>query len=267
MRDAVIMTVYERPSQVLTNVLDGLKKNDLSSTKVIIVDDGCKQSTLDGYPALSEGFEWVHINSVEALPETYSIDDGYNNPAYAFNCGFARAKELGAERVFVLSSDVIVPPHGMEAGRKFVDEVGMFCASVIDMSSATPYCSAGRCWPLPWFIGAKTEDIEAAGAWDEEYMKGIAFEDNDFSARLFMQTQKMLICDAVTCWHQSHEQTAYSDNLKGWEINKRYTLSKWGCVPFEHPHQNFTYQIRSVQPGVTFLLSPDLKSSRKEIAS
>jgi GT2 family glycosyltransferase len=251
------MTVYNRPELTLMNTLFALSKNDLNDAVIIIVDDGSTQK-YQSVPNIVEQLPavWHRVDTGDDRPGTYAIDGKYNNPAYAFNAGFEVAKELGAERIYVLSSDVIVPPHAVHTANKCDLTKAVFCARVLDIDTAGEFCSSRTIWPLPWFVGTLTQYIDAIGGWDEVFLKGIAFEDNDFMARLFLSVRCMIVFDGVTAFHQSHPQTAYSDEFKGWNTNEQFMIARWGCVPFRANNPPYTWNTRPVKPGVTYLIEP-----------
>jgi GT2 family glycosyltransferase len=257
-KTAIIMTVFDRPELTLMNTLYGLSRNDLKDTAIIIVDDG---STVQygAVPQIIESLPAIlhRINTKDDRPDTYTIDENYNNPAYAFNAGFAIAKEIHAEKICVLSSDVIIPPHAMEAVGRCDLTKAVLCARVVDMDSAGDFCSSRRLWPLPWFVATLTEYVEAIGGWDEAYLAGIGFEDNDFMARLFLAVRCMIVFDGITTYHQSHPQTAYSDNFQGWNTNEKYTIDRWGCVPFRVNNAPYSWSTRPVKQGQTYMINPE----------
>ncbi len=261
-KDAVLLTVFNRPPAVLINTLHGLLRNDLAETSVIVIDDGSTidysgvKGFLDGDGAKS--VEWIRIDTVKERQGTYHVD-GCNNPAYAFNRALRKARSLDAKRIFVMSSDCIVPAHALEHFRGWVDRDFVPFARTVDQDTQAEYCSSRRIWPLYWLMGAKTEWLDAIGGWDEEYLKGIAFEDNDFSARLFDQVKKFVIDDAVTVIHQSHPRNEYSDDLRGFMTNQRYTIDKWGANPWERNGEGLAYNLRAVRPGLTAVFHPTVE--------
>jgi len=103
---------------------------------------------------------------------------------------------------------------------------------VVDMDTATQFLGSDRLAPYGWLYGIHRKHMESIGGWDEEYMKGLAFDDNDIMARLALEVGRFVIDGNCTVWHQSHPQVAYSDNMKGFNINKDYTLKKWGFIPW-----------------------------------
>lgn len=221
------MTVYDRPQLVLMNTLVKLGCNDWSDGEIVVVDDGSNlpydpiKSAMSGLP-----IRWVRVDTVRDRPETYNLD-GYNNPAYAANHGLGESR---GEFVFWLSSDVALQPHSVDRAFDLDLHEVAWMPTIIDMDSRMEYLGPSRLVPLGWFYGTHRDNMPG---WDEEYLKGLAFEDNDVMARLALRVGRFVIDQSCTGWHQSHEQTAYSDNLEGWRINREYTIKKWGAVPWD----------------------------------
>ena len=47
----------------------------------------------------------------------------------------------------------------------------------------------------------------------------------------------MVVRGDVIALHHSHDNTAYSDGMKGYKVNEVYTRSKWGgVVPINEPN-------------------------------
>lgn len=64
----------------------------------------------------------------------------------------------------------------------------------------------------------KKEDIETINGWDEDFMGGYAFEDDDFGLRFVRAGLKFTVKDGMHCEHQYHPRC----NVKseGWSRNK-----------------------------------------------
>ena len=103
---------------------------------------------------------------------------------------------------------------------------------VTDLDTNQEYLGNSRMAPFGWFYGVHRKHLEAVG-WDEQYLKGIAFEDNDVMARLGIQVGRFVVDRSCRVWHQSHPPVAYSDKLAGWTINRDYTQEKWGFIPWD----------------------------------
>lgn len=222
------MTVYNRPHITLVNTLSNIGKNDLRDTEILLIDDGSSAPYEDLLGAYKNSpVRYERVDTLTDRPGTYNID-GFNNPAYAMNCGIELAQ---GEELFFMSSDVMIPPATMSAAADMNLERVAWMPCVVDMDTNTTYLGPDRVAPLGWFFGTHRKNVEAV-KWDENYLKGIACEDNDFMARLALHVGRFVCETALIAWHQSHPPLAYSDGEKGLEINKAYTYEKWGCMPW-----------------------------------
>jgi len=240
MKESIILTVCDREYPILMNTLMWLARDPLESAEIIVINDG---STIDYKPLLG-GLEkhmpirWIDMEPYEACripngPPGSGAEATFNNPAKAFNCGLWHAR---GEDLLILSSDVIVPPRVMERSRTFSDDNVVYCPMVIDLGTGGEYCGPHRVFPMPWFLRMKRETAVAAGGWDENYLMGMCFEDNDFLGRVALSVDG-IVCDwQCVVWHQSHHQPAYEDGVWVQAANKRnekYTRDKWeGGIPF-----------------------------------
>jgi len=237
MKLSILMTVFNRELEVLLATLRSLRRAWPEDAELIVIDDG---STVD-YSGIAEGMEralpciWRKLAPYEA----YRIA-GYNNPARAFNEALASAS---GEKIVILSSDVIVTPRAMQAAVAYDLSTGMWHPRCLDLDSGKEYCGPTRIFPAPWMLVCGRDDLETIGGWDEAYLKGMCYEDNDLIGRLALQ-RKMFTCDfSVTVYHQSHDQPAYNvtdgEVAQANERNRRYTMEKWGGIPFDGAHAAF----------------------------
>ena len=231
MKESFIMTVYNRPEVTLINTLSALARCNMPDCEVVIVNDG---STVE-YGKLWEMFDGVldlkvfdhGTDTSDPLSrETYSID-GYNNPSAAFNAGMGVAE---GQYLWLMSSDIIVQPPGLDSIRKRNRDKAAVFTRVTDMDTGMEYLGPHRLFPMHWLVTSHRDNIPR---FDETYMQGIDFEDNDFAANLALKAGKLILDFDINAWHQSHPQTAYTDGLHGHKINKAYTLDKWGGIPFD----------------------------------
>ena len=233
-KDTIAMTVFDREPEVLINTLRWLAACDLTDTEVLIVDD-CSHLTYDWVEAYKQRMElrWVTLDPYEC----FKIGDtGYKNPSKAFNRCLSEAR---SERVTIISSDVIVPPRVWDAARKVAGKGAVYCPMTIDLATSMEYCGPHRIFPMPWLLSFDLQDARDAGGWDENYLLGLCWEDNDFVGRLALRAGK-IVCDWTSIvWHQSHDQPAYDmDNYWIAAANKRnraYTMEKWKGLPFGPP--------------------------------
>ena len=226
-RTSVLTTIYDRPYRVLRNTLHQLRRNDLTNTEIIVVDDGSTKDygqIRDYLTQYEMPFKWITINRENYPFEPYSID-GLNNPAFAWNTALDAAQ---GEIIVCLASDCMIPPNALKHAKTPGRSVWM--SGVVDMDTGVEFLGRGRLAPYGWFMSWNREyhDIR----WDLEFLRGIDYDDNDFTARLALSSKRIDIDLGITAFHQSHPKTAYSDGHRGHDINERYTWKKWGGVPW-----------------------------------
>lgn len=226
--DSILMTVYNRPRQVLRSVLFGLAKNDLSRTELVIVNDGSDEPynwVPDYCDQRNIRLKWVNVDTQRDRPGSYGIG-GYNNPSYAWNSAIEASSGY---RLVFLSSDCIPQPQMMAHARRCGESVWQ--AGCIDMDTGTLYLGKERLYPMGWCMALKRKHLPDGG-YDEGLLKGIDYDDNDFTARCALNTHTLEVDLACTVFHQSHPSIAYSDGHLGSDINERYMRSKWGGIPW-----------------------------------
>jgi glycosyltransferase involved in cell wall biosynthesis len=228
------MTVFNRPPRVLWNTLHALRKNNLDKCEILIVDDG---STVDYEQQKQYAIQyempvrWLRIEPDEYPDWTYRIPHpkgGYiNNPALAWNRAVAAAE---GRRLMFLSSDCMLPNFAVREAKKCGDH--FWLANVVDQETNIMFICDRRAVPFPFFAACLKDHVIGAGGFDENYLRGIAWEDNDFGARLGLYCGHAVFDSSVLVVHQSHPPLAYSDKMRGMKISEKYTLEKWGGVPW-----------------------------------
>lgn len=256
-KKSIIMTLFNRPQSVLISTLGALGQCDLRDTEILLVDDGSTipyEPLIEMYVKGGCPLRYEKIDTVADRPDTYSID-GHNNPAYAYNCALELAQ---GKTVFFMSSDCLVQPHTITMAMDLDLTNVVWMPSVIDTatfslaSARGHYLSAERVAPFGWFFATDRKNVEAV-KWDEEFLKGIAFEDNDFMARLALHAKRFVVEMDCVALHQSHPPTAYSDEFAGFKINEAYIKEKWGGVPW-HSHTGLTLDIQCTHVNTQMVL-------------
>jgi len=229
---SVIMTVYNREPDVLLATLRSLWRSLGEGDEIIVVNDGSKMKyewVMEyAHPRFAR-FRWIDAPYYEA----FRIAGEFNNPARAFNIALEAAT---GRDIFIMSSDVIVTPKAVQRGKSFrLDEMA-WTPRVVDIESGAEYCGTNRLFPMPWFLGCSRRHAVECGGWDEAYLDGMCWEDNDFVGRLMLHTGRFIGDWDVTVYHQSHNQPAYDvkdpEVLAANQRNKNYTKQKWAGLPF-----------------------------------
>ncbi len=226
-RTSVLMTLFDRPRREFQNVLAQLRKQDLTATEVVIVDDGSTKdySRIRSYIDQHEmPVRWIRLEPEDYPEHTYRIG-GYNNPVLAWNTALDAAE---GEIIVTLASDVLIPKNALKRAK--TPGRSVWCCGVIDIDTNQEYLGRSRIAPYGWFMSWNRNFHNVR--WDQEYLRGMAFDDNDFSARLALSAGRVDIDLSIRAFHQSHFPTAFSDGHKGHDINERYTWKKWGGVPW-----------------------------------
>ena len=78
--------------------------------------------------------------------------------------------------------------------------------------------------PSMYFLAMfKKEDIETINGWDEDFMQGYAFEDDNFGNRFFNSGLKFEVKDGIQAEHQYHEREPMGE---GYTYNRKLNIDK-----------------------------------------
>ncbi len=68
------------------------------------------------------------------------------------------------------------------------------------------------------------------GGFDEEYRKGISYDDNDFLCKILKARLPISERDDLIVFHQVHEKDDFrtKNRFQLWTINRNYFVKKWG---------------------------------------
>ena len=258
--NSILLTVFNRPPVVLQNTLNALAMNNLDNCEVVIVDDGShieydQDKLSDSVPA---PVRWHRIEPEEYPDWTYTIphpDGGViNNPSLSMNRGIAEAR---GKRIIFLSSDCMIPDFGIAEAKKCGDHYWL--GNVVDQATNAMLVCDRRPVPFHFFASAKKEHIEAIGVFDENYLRGIAWEDNDFGARLGLYCKHVIFDSGVLVVHQSHDPYAYSDKMAGMKLSEAYTNKKWGGIPWNVQGHHDPVELNTSRDGRLFRCNPVLR--------
>lgn len=253
-KTSVVMTVFDRPIEVLLRTLRGLYECDLTDTQVVIVNDGSNLSYKSIHGYVKEMFEhglWFDMAEYEA----FRLKDGTNSPSRAFNQAVSLAE---GDNLIVMSSDVLVPPKTMEVAKKRDFSKGIWTPYVEDtygnLNIGREYCGPKRLFPMPWFLGVSKSHLLDVGGWDENYLRGLCFEDNDLVGRLALKSGRFIGDWSVKVYHQGHHQIAYEigdDAVQQANTrNREYTMAKWGGMPFDREFTPFDVVRKMQRSGI-----------------
>lgn len=137
----------------------------------------------------------------------YEHELGFN-PSKALNLGF---KDAAYDNIIVTSPEV-KPKSDVLALLSEVADQNVIC-QVFDQDregNLTSLVADGyrSRTPAMYFLAMfQKKDIEAINGWDEDFMLGYAYEDNDFGERWVRAGLPFIVRDDITATHQYHPRS------------------------------------------------------------
>lgn len=143
------------------------------------------------------------IKDVRLIP--YTVKKGFN-PSKAFNIGVREAKY---DQIIITSPEVLPKTDVLGQLEELIganvvcqvwdeDEKNQVVTSLVNESFRSET-------PAMYFLAMfNRKDIEAINGWDEEFMKGYAYEDNDFGERWKRAHLPWMVRDDIQGVHQYH---------------------------------------------------------------
>lgn len=226
MTATILLTVNDRPVQMLRNTADAL-----NGTAVHVVYDGTPPPLKA--ILMSKAFRGAGVSVVKREP-------GWICPARAWNTGFS---DITSEYVICISSDVILKQGSVDRIFKLISgpPVVVFGKCVDDgpeplINGPNPnlLCSAEQQRPLGFIVAMPMWAVRTVGGYDEAFMDGLWYEDDDFMTRLFATGVPFVFDDAVSGVHQHHQRPVLDtqEGLAKVKRNRALIISKHGE---EHP--------------------------------
>lgn len=162
------------------------------------------------------------MKDVTLLP--YKVKSGFN-PSKAFNMG-VRASQY--DNIIITSPEIKPTSDVLEQlseclGKNIICEVW---DEDIDGNLSILVCSTFRSEsPAYYFLAMfNKRDVKSINGWDEEFMKGYAYEDNDFGDRWKRAGLPYEFRDDITAVHQYHPRSE--------------TIRNGSQINFEHYNEN-----------------------------
>ena len=226
----VLFTLNDRPIEAVRKVYESLEGQDF--TELVIVFDATP-APLEEY---TRGYWKADPRAVFV-----SIDrpKGWICPARAWNTGFAR---VTSEMVYCISSEVIQEPGNVAKAREILSGLpAVVYGRCVDDGPAPvvtgphPHLLTGteQLRPLGFIWAFPMWAVRAIGGYDEAFMDGICWEDDDIVWRLWLLGLPFIFTDEIDGVHQHHGRPQLSP--EGVEKNRALIVRKTG---HEHPWQS-----------------------------
>lgn len=157
------------------------------------------------------------MNDVRLLP--YQHKEGYN-PAKALNIG---AREAKFDQIIITSPEIMPITEVLGQLEGFVGKNVLCEVMDEDESGEISMCLVNSNFrnksPAFYFLAMfNKKDVESINGWDEDFMKGYAYEDNDFGERWNRAGLPFIIVDEIKARHQYHPR---GETIQGGtEINR-----------------------------------------------
>lgn len=150
------------------------------------------------------------LKDVNLIP--YEHERGFN-PSMALNLGLSNAKY---ENIIVTSPEVkpLTDVLGQLSGYKGKNVICQTFDQDADGNLNVLVCKGYRDkTPAMYFLAMfQKKDIEAINGWDEDFMLGYAYEDNDFGERWKRAGLPFKVVDHIKALHQYHPR---GETIKG----------------------------------------------------
>lgn len=187
-----------------TNRLDQFKQtklayDDMPEVKEIIIPTR-------SYHAVT-AFLDVHKLKKDVRVIPYKHSTGFN-PSKALNIGVREARYDN----IIITSPEVKPSSGLLGKLAECLDKNIIC-QVFDQSEdgnliSLVHSSYRSESPAMYFLAMfRRQDIEKINGWDEEFMKGYAYEDNDFGARWVRAGLPFEVRDDLQATHQYHHRS------------------------------------------------------------
>lgn len=237
MKTSVILTIHDREAAVLMAMLRSLQRSIRTEddAEVVIANDRSEKNLdwmVEALRMSGLDYTWVDVADYPAfrIPGT-----GHNGPSRAFNEALAVAT---GERIIAMSSDVIVTPRAWRAALAVDPKEGMWSPRVWDLEGVPfmEYCGPTRVFPMPWFLSMDGKTLRDVGGWDEKYLEGISYDDNDIAGRVCLAQGRFFLDYETQVYHQSHPlfiDSRVPEMKEALDRNREWTMKKWTGVPFE----------------------------------
>lgn len=157
-------------------------------------------------------------NNVRFMP--YSVEVGFN-PSKAFNIGVRASKY---DQIIITSPEVMPKTDVLGQLEELIGQ-NVICQVWDEDENNKVYMSLVHQGfrsdtPAYYFLAMfNKKDIEEINGWDEDFMKGYAYEDDDFGARWMRAELPFIVRDTIQGVHQYHPR--HETISGGFNINQR----------------------------------------------
>lgn len=230
MKLSLLMTVNNRTEEVCEKVAESLKLPGNEPDELIIVlDRPTKKVRMGVICAYSKmGFRTVFV--------TIKGKEGWLGPAKAWNTAFEHAT---GDLYYCISSEVVQDAGNVDKARKLAEEGNIVTFGACHNSVAKVLvtgCEPGLLVssklprPLGFIVCMPAKNVTEIEGFDEEFMKGYWYDDDDFFLRMWKTGLDFAFDDSIHGVHIDHERPTLDtmEGQVGISTNRRTMIKKHG---------------------------------------
>ena len=251
---SLILTIHDRSPEVSKQVAESFGLPGNHPDEIVVVLDRPTPEAREGAEVYRDAAGTVAFVEIAGAP-------GWLCPARAWNMGF---KAATSDFIYCISSETTQAEGNLARAQEIVGNGGVVLHGKAECScgpQAPPevnwggtapgnlFGDAAHPRPLGFIWAGPLEPVRKIGGFDEEFMKGYWYDDNDFFLRLWNTGLDFVFDDSVAGVHLHHERPGLQtpEGQAGIQRNAAHMLAKHGVL---HPWTNLP-RISGYVPGRT----------------
>lgn len=263
MKITACITINERDISVLDTMF-GSMKEQVHDEFIIVLDRSPKQ--LADYVK-----RWWKDDPRTKFVEVAGTP-GWRSPVKAWNRGY---EAVTGDMLYCFSSEVVQAEGNLANARKLLEAAprqvlfgrcecscGKY-GQEVNWNGTAPgnlLCSAEHPRPLGFIWAGPMASVRAIGGWDEEFDRGLWYDETDFFLRLWRQGLDFVFDDSVHGVHLHHPRPVLetTEGAAKVRINEAYLIAKYGATLPSGPSSSHA----EYAPGRTIWRNPQPSSLR-----
>ncbi len=234
MKVSVCLTIHDREISVLDTVFGSLK--DQAHDEMVVVLDRVT-------PLLAESCRRYWASDPRAKFVEVEGAPGWLCPARAWNVGF---RAVTSDSIYCLSSETVQAAGNVDKARQMLmDKPACIFGRAecscgpegheVEWLGTAPgnlLCDAAHPRPLGFIWAAPISNVRAIGGFDEAFMHGWWYDDNDFFSRLWQSGLDFTFTNTISGTHLHHERPVLNTpaGQAGIQRNAAYLQRKHGTM-------------------------------------